>query len=95
LPNAYCRTKKQQAMANQNGLHKIQGLRNRWIVYHVLEDALLSVYAGLYIGAIIYYLLSSSLLWGIIVFPIAFVILLAINRPWQMSGQKIAAFLNK
>jgi hypothetical protein len=82
-------------MANQNGLHKIQGLRNRWIVYHVLEDALLSVYAGLYIGAIIYYLLSSSLLWGIIVFPIAFVILLAINRPWQMSGQKIAAFLNK
>jgi len=82
-------------MAEQGGLHKIEGLRNRWIVYHVLEDVLLSVYAALYIGAIVYYLLSPSILWGIIVFPVALVILLVINRPWQMSGQKIAAFLNK
>ncbi|MES2062923.1 MAG: hypothetical protein V4456_13440 [Bacteroidota bacterium] len=82
-------------MTEQRGLHKIQGLRRRWIVYHVLEDVLLSVYAALYIGAIVYYLLSPSVLWGIIVFPVALIILLAINRPWQMSGQKIAAFLNK
>ncbi|MFA6246689.1 MAG: hypothetical protein WC615_07095 [Mucilaginibacter sp.] len=82
-------------MAEQGGLHKIQGLRQRWIVYHVLEDVLLSVYAALYIGAIVYYLLSPSILWGIIVFPVALIILLVINRPWQMSGQKITAFLNK
>lgn len=82
-------------MAEQGGLHKIQGLRNRWIIYHVLEDVLLSVYAALYIGAVVYYLLSPSILWGIIVFPVALIVLLAINRPWQMSGQKIAAFLNK
>ncbi|MBD1386012.1 hypothetical protein IDJ75_12030 [Mucilaginibacter rigui] len=82
-------------MADQGGLHKIQGLRLRWIVYHILEDVLLSLYAALYVGAIIYYLLSPSILWGIIVFPVALIILLAINRPWQMSGQKIAAFLNK
>lgn len=82
-------------MAKQGGLHKIQGLRNRWIIYHVLEDILLAAYAALYVGAIVYYLLSPSILWGIIVFPVALLILLAINRPWQMSGQKIAAFLNK
>jgi hypothetical protein len=54
-----------------------------------------SVYAGLYIGALIYYLLSSSLLWGIIVFLYRVTIILAVNRPWQMSDEKIAAFLNK
>jgi hypothetical protein len=82
-------------MAEQGGLHKIQGLRLRWVVYHVLEDVLLSVYAALYIGAVVYYLLSPSILWGIITFPVALIILLAVNRPWQMSEQKIAAFLNK
>jgi regulator of replication initiation timing len=82
-------------MAEQGGLHKIQGLRRRWVVYHVLEDVLLAVYAALYIGAIVYYLLSPSILWGLITFPVALIILLMISRPWQMSGQKIAAFLNK
>jgi hypothetical protein len=82
-------------MAEQGGLHKIQSLRLRWIIYHVLEDVLLSVYAALYIGAVVYYLLSHSIVWGILTFPVVLIILLAINRPWQMSGQKIAAFLNK
>ncbi|RYU86835.1 hypothetical protein EWM62_16925 [Mucilaginibacter terrigena] len=81
-------------MAEQGGLYKIQSLRRRWIVYHVLEDVLLSVYAGLYVGALIYYLLSPTLLWGIITFPLVLAIMLAMNRPWQMSGEKIAAFLN-
>ena len=82
-------------MAEQGGLHKIQGLRLRWVVYHVLEDVLLSVYAALYVGAVVYYLLSPSILWGIITFPVILIILLAVNRPWQMSDKKIAAFLNK
>jgi hypothetical protein len=82
-------------MVEQGGLHKIQGLRHRWVVYHVLEDVLLSVYAALYVGAVVYYLLSPSILWGVIVFPLALIVLLAINRPWQMSGQRIAAFLNR
>jgi hypothetical protein len=82
-------------MAEQGGLHKIRGLRLRWVVYHVLEDALLAIYAALYVGAVVYYLLSPFVLWGIITFPITLIILLAVNRPWQMSEQKIAAFLNK
>ncbi|QHS55481.1 hypothetical protein GWR56_07990 [Mucilaginibacter sp. 14171R-50] len=82
-------------MAEHGGIHKIQSLRRRWVVYHVLEDVLLSLYAGLYVGALVYYLLSPSLLWGIITFPLVLAVMLAVNRPWHVSDEKIASFLNK
>jgi hypothetical protein len=82
-------------MAEQGRLHKIKSLRLRWVTYHVLEDVLLSIYAALYVGALVYYLLSPSLVWGIATFPVVLAIMLAVNRPWQMSDEKIAAFLNK
>ncbi len=82
-------------MAEQGGIYKIQGLRRRWIIYQVLEDMLYSLYAALYVGALVYYLWSPNLVYGLITFPIAFAILLAINRPWRMTDEKIAAFLNK
>jgi hypothetical protein len=82
-------------MVEQGRSYKIQSLRRRWIIYQVLEDMLYSLYATLYVGALVYYLLSPSLLWGMITFPVVLVIMLAVNRPWQMSDEKIAAFLNK
>ncbi|MET3981275.1 hypothetical protein ABIB62_003797 [Mucilaginibacter sp. UYP25] len=82
-------------MVEQGGLHKIRSLRLRWIIYQVLEDVLYSLYAALYVGALVYYLWLPSLLWGFITFPVAFVLLLAVNRPWRMTDEKIAAFLNK
>jgi predicted nucleic acid-binding Zn-ribbon protein len=82
-------------MAEQGRSYKIQGLRRRWIIYQVLEDVLYSLYAALYVGALVYYLLSPSLLWGIITFPVVLAIMLGVNRPWQMSDDKIAAFLNR
>lgn len=82
-------------MAEQGGIYKIKGLRRRWIIYQVLEDVLYALYAALYVGALVYYLLSPSLLWGIFTFPVVLFVLLAVNRPWQMSDEKIAAFLNR
>ncbi|WP_454801546.1 hypothetical protein [Mucilaginibacter phyllosphaerae] len=82
-------------MVKQAGIYKIQNLRRRWVVYHVLEDVLYAIYAALYLGGLIYYFLSPTWLWGILLLPVALAILLAIHRPWQMSNAKIAAFLNK
>ncbi|MFD0763636.1 hypothetical protein ACFQZI_02140 [Mucilaginibacter lutimaris] len=82
-------------MAEQGGLHKIQSLRRRWVIYQVLEDVLYSLYAALYVGALVYYLWSPNLLCGFITFPVTLAILLAVNRPWRMTDEKIAAFLNK
>ncbi|GGH13461.1 DUF4175 family protein [Mucilaginibacter phyllosphaerae] len=82
-------------MAKPGGIHQIQNLRRRRIIYRVLEDALYALYAALYAGGLIYYLLSPTWLWGMLIFPIALAILLAIHRPWQINNEKIAAFLNK
>ncbi|MES2268317.1 MAG: hypothetical protein V4520_16260 [Bacteroidota bacterium] len=82
-------------MVEQGGLNKIQGLRRRWVIYQVLEDVLYSLYAALYVGALVYYLWSPSLIWGAITFPVTLAVLLAVNRPWRMTDEKIAAFLNK
>lgn len=75
--------------------YKIQSLRRRWIIYQVLENVLYALYAALYVGALVYYLWSPNLFWGILTFPIALTALLAVNRPWRMTDEKIAAFLNK
>lgn len=82
-------------MAEQGGIYKIQSLRRRWVLYHVLEAILLSAYAGLYVGAITYYLVAHTLLWGILTFPVALALILLIRKPWQMADEQIAAFLNK
>ena len=82
-------------MAKQGGLYKIQSLRRCWITYRVLEYVLLSVIAGLFVGTVVHYMLLSTMVWGIITFFIVLTILLAVNRPWQMSEHKIASFLNK
>lgn len=82
-------------MAKQGGLYKIQRLRRRWIVYQVLEDVVYALNAALYIGTLVYYLVSPTILWGIIIFPVALAVFLVINRPWRMTDEKIAAFLNK
>ncbi|MFD0793269.1 DUF4175 family protein [Mucilaginibacter litoreus] len=82
-------------MAERTAIHIINKLRRRWIVYHVLEDVLFSAYAGLYIGALGYYLVSHTMLWGIVAFVLVLGALLFIHRPWAIGDDRIVAFLNK
>ncbi|WP_374951675.1 hypothetical protein [Mucilaginibacter sp.] len=81
-------------MADQ-GLDKIQSLRRRWITYQLFADVALAVAIALSVGGVFYYVLQLPAVWVVVIFMIALVGLLIIHKPWLVTDQAIAGFLNK
>jgi hypothetical protein len=81
-------------MAAGEGLHKIKKLQQTWISYQLLADVLLSGAIALLLGSILSWLLNWPFWFSLLVFIVAFSVLSAIRRPWQITLHAICSFLN-
>jgi hypothetical protein len=81
-------------MADQ-GIHKINSLKQKWIGYQILADAVLAMAIALLTIAVLHYLFAVSTLWAIPVFVLSFCVLLFIRKPWQITPFMVSAFLNR
>lgn len=82
-------------MNDVKGLHIIQRLRKKWIAQSIFSALIVS--AGI---TFVFYFLGNKLfllplLWTVAVFLILTVILLFIQKPWQISDAGIAQLLNQ
>ncbi|MEO7211246.1 DUF4175 family protein [Mucilaginibacter sp.] len=80
-------------MAEQ-GIHKINMLRRRWVTYQVLADAALSAVIAL-LAAGLFFILSWLVWWAFPVFWGSFAVMLSLHRPWRIGNEKITSFLDK
>jgi hypothetical protein len=81
-------------MAKQ-GVNKINGLRQRWLVYQLLADVVWAIAIALFAGSLLFHLLSVPAVATLLIFVIALAVLLAMHRPWLISNEAIAGYLNK
>jgi hypothetical protein len=81
-------------MAEQ-GIHKIQSLRRRWIIYQLLADAVLALALALVAGGFTTHFFGMGIMYGAIFFIITLAALLAVHRPWLIDNKAITSFLNK
>jgi hypothetical protein len=81
-------------MAKQ-GINKINGLRQRWLVYQLLADVVWAVAIALLGGSLLFHLFSVPVVATLLIFIIALVVLLAMHRPWLINNEAIAGYLNK
>ena len=81
-------------MTAQGAIHKIRGIRQRYILYWLLADALLAIAIALTAGAILYAVFSFSMLWALLLFVLSFGILVSVHRKWQVSDVAVANFLD-
>ncbi|TSD63486.1 hypothetical protein FFF34_018010 [Inquilinus sp. KBS0705] len=80
-------------MAKQ-GIHIIQGLRRRYMIWQVVADVLLALSAALIAGALLFYVFGVSPFWALVIGVAMLIVLLAIHQPWHISNKNIASFLN-
>lgn len=78
----------------EQGIHKIEALRRRWVIYQVLADGAIAGAVGL-VACGLFLLCAISVAWSVLVFIAALVLLSVIHRPWQIDKQKIVSFLNE
>ena len=81
-------------MAEQ-GLHKIESLRRRWVAYRVAADVLWAIAIGVAADGLLFYLFGASLIWSQLVTAVALSILLAVHRLWQLTNEQVAAVLDR
>ncbi|GAA4328635.1 DUF4175 family protein [Mucilaginibacter gynuensis] len=81
-------------MANTQGIHKLQQVKQRYIFYRVLAALLLAAALGIAVGAVLFIVFHLPVYSGIAVFVVMLLILLAISKSWQISDANIAAMLN-
>ncbi|WDF54591.1 DUF4175 family protein [Mucilaginibacter sp. KACC 22063] len=82
-------------MAEQQGIHKIKSLQQRWIGYQVAADALFALAVALIAGSILHFVGNASALWAILIFVALFIAISSIRRPWQVTSQSVINFLNQ
>jgi hypothetical protein len=79
----------------QAGTFKIEQLRQRYIGYQLLADALLAAGTALIAGGIIYNLASTRAFWlGVLIFIVVLGLLAIIRRPWNISLTTICKYLD-
>lgn len=78
----------------EEGLHKIQALRKRWIVYQIAADVVLAFAIGFFAGAAGYYLLLLPMILGVVFMALALTVLLFLHKPWLFTDKDIASYLN-
>jgi hypothetical protein len=78
----------------QAGAQKIQQLQQRWITLRLITDTLKAAGIAIFIGCLLHYLLGFSMWWALAIFIVSSIIIVAINRSWQLSLQKICSSLN-
>jgi hypothetical protein len=81
-------------MAKQ-GIDIITSLKQKWIGYQLLADAVLAAACALFAVAILICLLPISVWWSVFIFALAGCILLYVRKPWQITTHTIAAFLDQ
>lgn len=81
-------------MAEQ-GIHKINSLKQKYIGYQVLADVVLSLAIALFSLAIANYRATVSPWWGLLAFGMILLVLLYIHKPWKITHISISAFLNQ
>jgi hypothetical protein len=79
----------------QAGTYKIEQLRQRYIGYQLLADALLAAGTALIVGGIIYNVAPTRAFWlGVLIFIVVLGLLAVIRRPWNISLTTICKYLD-
>jgi len=78
----------------QAGAQKLKQLQQRWITLRLITDALKAAAIAILVGCLLHYLLGLTMWWALVIFIISCVIIVAINRSWQLSLQKVCSSLN-
>jgi hypothetical protein len=81
-------------MGEQGAIHKIKRLKQSWISYQLLADALLSAAIAAVLGSLITCLFGWPLWVSLCLFVMIFGISSAIHRPWQITLNAVCSFLN-
>jgi hypothetical protein len=76
------------------GLHKIQILRRRWMLWQIVTDVVLAVAGALVTGALLS-LVGISATWCIAAFVVLLAGLLMIDGLWRVTDIQVASLLNK
>lgn len=80
-------------MAEQ-GIHKLNLLRKRYISYQLLADVLFAVATAIIIGCFMYAVFSWSGWWSALFFIVAFGVITTVQKPWLIDIESITTFLN-
>lgn len=78
----------------QGALHKIKEIKQRYITYWLLADALLALAIAFIAGAILYVVFTLPITWAILIFAVAFGVLVGIRQKWKISDTAVANFLD-
>jgi hypothetical protein len=81
-------------MAEQ-GLHKINSLKHKYIGFQILAYVVLSLAIALPIFAVLNYKSDVAIWWGLLVFAAVLIALLLIHKPWKLTPLSVSAFLNQ
>jgi hypothetical protein len=79
----------------EQGIHKINRLKQRYIGFQILADVVLSLAIALFLLAIANYRAAVSPWWGVLDFVVILTVLFFINKPWQITRTSISTFLNQ
>ena len=79
----------------QAATYKLQQLRQRYIGYQLLADALLAAGGALVLGSILYTPLSAQAIWlAVLTFVLVMGLLAALHRPWNTTADTICRYLD-
>jgi hypothetical protein len=82
-------------MAKQGGIYKIRSIRNWYIGYQVAADVLFAAAIAIALGAVLFYMLSYSMLFAIVIFSIVVALLMMWHRSWKVNESLISNFLDQ
>jgi hypothetical protein len=79
----------------QAGTYKLKQLRQRYIGYQLLADALLAAGAAFILGSLLYELLPAQAIWlGFFIFILAMGLLTLLRRPWNTPLNTVCHILD-
>ncbi|MFA6085363.1 hypothetical protein [Mucilaginibacter sp.] len=81
-------------MAKQ-GINKINSLRQRWLVYQLLADVVASVALTIFSITVLYHFFTVPVVVMGVIFVVVLALLISRSRPWRLTNEAIAGFLNK
>ena len=81
-------------MAEQ-GINKIASLRRRYINYRLLADMLWAFAISLFANGLILYFFGGRVIWSTSIFTVAALTLFHFNRPWKVTNEQVATFLDR
>lgn len=81
-------------MTEQNGQHKIQSFKQRWISYQILADIFMSAAIALLMGSLLHYVFMLPVWYGVVLFVLFATSLLLIHQTWKITDTDVSRFLN-